>query len=69
MSGRRGQSVGGIFGFNPIIVQALGYGKQIHNVLNSYGLKWKKETLTTEKGLKSIMAFDWEPIVRIELDV
>ena len=23
-----------IFGFNPIIVQALGYGKQIHNILN-----------------------------------
>lgn len=23
-----------IFGFNPIIVQALGYGKQVHNILN-----------------------------------
>ncbi len=23
-----------IYGFNPIIVQALGYGKQIHNILN-----------------------------------
>jgi transposase len=42
---------------------------KIYNVLNRHGLTWKKETLTTEKGLKSIMAFDWEPIVRVELDV
>ena len=42
---------------------------KIHNVLNSYGLKWKKETLTTEKGLKSIMAFDWDTIVKVELEV
>lgn len=42
---------------------------KIHNVLNSHGLKWKKETLTTEKGLRGIMVFDWDTIVRVELEV
>lgn len=42
---------------------------KIHNVLNSYGIKFKKESLGTEKGLKSALAFDWDPIVRIELEV
>lgn len=52
-----------------LVKQRTALVNKIHNVLNSYGLKWKKETLTTEKGLKSILAFDWEPIVRIELEV
>jgi len=42
---------------------------KIHNVLNSYGIKFKKESLCTEKGLKSVWAFDWDTIVRIELEV
>ena len=42
---------------------------KIHNVLNSYGIKFKKESLGTEKGLKSVMAFDWDAIVQIELEV
>lgn len=42
---------------------------KIHNVLNRHGLKWKKETLTTEKGLREVMTFDWDPIVRVELEV
>jgi transposase len=42
---------------------------KIHNVLNSYGIKFKKESLCTEKGLKSALAFDWDTIVRIELEV
>lgn len=42
---------------------------KIHNVLNSYGIKFKKETLGTEKGLKSALAFDWDTIVQIELEV
>jgi len=52
-----------------LVKQRTALVNKIHNVLNSYGLKWKKETLTTEKGLNSIMAFDWEPIVRVELEV
>ena len=42
---------------------------KIHNVLNSYGIKFKKETLGTEKGLQSIWAYDWDTIVQIELEV
>ncbi len=42
---------------------------KIHNVLNSYGIKYKKESLCTEKGLQSALAFDWDTIVRIELEV
>lgn len=42
---------------------------KIHNVLNSYGIKFKKESLCAEKGLKSALAFDWDTIVRIELEV
>lgn len=52
-----------------LVKQRTALVNKIHNVLNSYGLKWKKETLTTEKGLKSIMAFDWDTIVRVELEV
>lgn len=42
---------------------------KIHNVLNSYGIKFKKETLGAEKGLKSALSFDWDTIVQIELEV
>ena len=42
---------------------------KIHNVLNSYGIKFKKETLGNEKGLQSIWAYNWDTIVRIELEV
>ena len=42
---------------------------KIHNVLNSYGIKFKKESLGSEKGLKSIWAYDWDVIVKIELEV
>ena len=42
---------------------------KIHNVLNSYGIKFKKESLGTEKGLKSIWAYEWDIIVKIELAV
>ena len=52
-----------------LVKQRTALVKKIHNVLNSYGLKWKKETLTTEKGLKSIMVYDWDTIVRVELEV
>ena len=52
-----------------LVKQRTALVNKIHNVLNSYGLKWKKETLTTEKGLKSIMAFDWDTIVKVELEV
>ena len=52
-----------------LVKQRTALVNKVHNVLNSYGLKWKKETLTTEKGLKSILAFDWDTIVRVELEV
>ena len=52
-----------------LVKQRTALVNKTHNVLNSYGLKWKKETLTTEKGLKSIMVYEWDPIVRIELEV
>jgi len=42
---------------------------KIHGVLNSHGIKFKKESLGTEKGLKSIWAFEWDVIVKIELEV
>jgi transposase len=42
---------------------------KIHNVLNSYGIKFQKESLCSDKGLKSALAFDWETIVQIELEV
>jgi len=42
---------------------------KIHNVLNSHGIKFKKETLSTEKALKSIWSYDWDVIVRTELEV
>jgi transposase len=52
-----------------LVKQRTALVNKIHNVLNSYGLKWKKETLTTEKGLKSIMVYDWDMIVKVELEV
>jgi transposase len=42
---------------------------KIHNVLNAHGLKFKKESLGTEKGLHTIWAYDWDTIVHIELEV
>jgi transposase len=52
-----------------LVKQRTALVNKIYNVLNRHGLTWKRETLTTEKGLKSIMVFDWEPIVRVELEV
>lgn len=52
-----------------LVKQRTALVNKIHNVLNNHGLKWKKETLTTEKGLKSVLVFDWDMIVRIELEV
>ena len=42
---------------------------KIHNVLNRYGIKFKKESLCTERGLRSVFSFDWDVIVKIELEV
>ena len=33
---------------------------KIHNVLNGHGIKFRKETLSTEKALKSIWSYNWE---------
>ena len=42
---------------------------KIHNILNGYGIKLRKESLGTGKGLKSIWSYDWDAIVRVELEV
>ena len=42
---------------------------KIHNVLNSYGIKFKKESLGSEKGLSAVWAYKWDIIVKIELEV
>ena len=43
-----------IYGFNPIIVKALGYGKQVHNLLNIIHKKYKGSPLT-DKELENII--------------
>jgi len=42
---------------------------KIHNVLNSHGIKLKKESLGTQKGLDTIWAWDWPTVVAVELKV
>lgn len=42
---------------------------KIHNVLNGHGIKYKKETLSTEKHLQEVLSFNWDAIVRVELEV
>jgi len=42
---------------------------KIHNVLNGHGLKMKKESLSSAKGLATLWAYDWPAIVKVELQV
>jgi transposase len=42
---------------------------KIHNVLNSHGMKYKKESLSSEKHLTKVLSFDWDVIVHVELEV
>jgi len=42
---------------------------KIHNVLNSHGIKYKKESLPAEKHLRQVLSSDWDVIVRVELEV
>lgn len=42
---------------------------KIHNVLINHGTKYKKESLSTEKHLKIVLSFNWDVIVRVELEV
>lgn len=42
---------------------------KIHNILNRHGIKYKKESLSTDKHLKKVLSFDWDAIVRVELEV
>jgi transposase len=42
---------------------------KIHNVLNAHGLKFKKESLSTDKGLRQVLSYSWDTIVEIELTV
>ncbi len=52
-----------------LVKQRTALVNKIHSVLNSYSLTWKKETLTTEKDLQRILGFDWDTIVKVELEV
>jgi transposase len=52
-----------------LVKQRTALSNKIHNVLNSYGIKFKKESLGSEKGLKSIWSYEWDVIVKIELEV
>lgn len=42
---------------------------KVHNVLNGHGIKLKKESLGTQKGLDTIWAWDWPVVVEVELRV
>lgn len=42
---------------------------KIHGILNSHGMKGKKESYGTEKGLKRLLCMSFDAIVRLELKV
>ena len=42
---------------------------KIHNILNSYGIKLKKESLGTRKGLEAVKGYYLGEIVHVEIDV
>jgi len=42
---------------------------KIHNVLNSHGIKYRKESLSAQKHLTKVLSFDWDVIVGVELEV
>ena len=42
---------------------------KVHNVLNSHGIKLRKESLGTQKGWDAIWAWDWPAVVAVELKV
>lgn len=52
-----------------LVKQRTALVNKIHNVLNGHGIKFGKETLLTEKALKSIWSYNWDAIVKVELEV
>jgi len=42
---------------------------KIHNILNSYGIKRKKESFSSNKGLDSVLCLDFDDIVLFELKI
>jgi transposase len=52
-----------------LVKQRTALVNKIHNVLNGRGIKFAKETLLTEKALKSIWSYNWDVIVKVELEV
>ncbi len=42
---------------------------KVHNILSSYGIPIRKESLSSEKGLRSVLQMPVDEIVRVELDV
>jgi len=52
-----------------LVKQRTALVNKIHNVFNGHGIKFGKETLLTEKALKSIWSYNWDAIVKVELEV
>lgn len=42
---------------------------KVHGILNSNGIKLKKETLGTEKGLKQVLTYKLDEVSRFEVDM
>ncbi len=42
---------------------------KIHNILTSYGIKLKKESLSSNKGLESVFCYGLDPLVTFELEI
>ena len=42
---------------------------KIHNVLNAHGIKLKKESLCSKKGLDAVWSWNWPAVVEVELKV
>jgi len=42
---------------------------KVHNILNTYGIQIKKESLSSEKGLRSVLQMPVDEIALVELDV
>lgn len=42
---------------------------KIHNIFNAHGLKLKKESLASDKGLKRILGYEFDGIVQFEISI
>jgi transposase len=42
---------------------------KINNILSAHGIELKREELSSEKGLRRVLSFGWDPLVSTELKV